>query len=98
MTGPKKTKALCLALLLAQVAVSLFGSAYAVENGAPYVGIGSIPWWRYIPRLPWLLWFKVNKSADLLTAMMALFIIYTVVAFLILRYLIMKPIVRKLTT
>jgi hypothetical protein len=97
MSESNKVKALSLALLLAQVAASLFASGYAVENGVPYVGIGPMPWSQYILRSPWLLWFKVNKSADPFTVTVALFIIYTVIAFLVLRYLIMKPIMRKLT-
>jgi len=92
----KKMKALGLALLLAQVAVSLMAAAYAVAKGIPYYGIGPMPWWQYILSSPWFLWFKVNRSVDPLILMVTLSIVYTVIAFLIIHYLIMKPILRKL--
>lgn len=75
---------------LAQVVVSFIAAAYAVKGGIPYVGLAPLPWWQSALRWPWSLAFRLGGATHLLAVMLALFAVYSAMAFLILRYLIVK--------
>ena len=85
-------------LLLAQVAISLVTARWAVEVGIPYLALGPLTWWQFALRWPQLMAYGLLGSAHPLAVEFALIVLYSVMAFLTLRYLIVNPILRKRTT
>jgi hypothetical protein len=78
-------------LTLAQFVVPCVLAWYAVEEGIPYVGMSPLPWWKSLLRWPWH--FIVGLHP--LVALSALFLIYSLAAFLVIRYLIVKPLLQR---
>jgi hypothetical protein len=71
--------------------MSFVAAAYAVKAGIPYVGFGPLPWWQSALTWPWSLALGLVGNAHPLAVMLALFTVYSGIAFLILRFLIVKP-------
>src|SRR5690242_16273961 len=90
--GGKPMKTRKVILVVAQVAISFIAAAYAVKTGTPYVALAPLSWWQSVLRWPWSLAFRLGGATHLFVVMLALFAVYSAMVFLILRYLIVKPI------
>jgi hypothetical protein len=78
-------------LTLVQLIVPCVLAWYAVEEGVPYVGMGPLPWWKSLLRWPWHFIIGLHP----LVALSALFLVYSLAAFLVIRYLIVKPLLLR---
>jgi hypothetical protein len=78
-------------LVLVQVVMSFVAADYAVQAGIPYVGFAPLPWWQAAFRCPWSLALRLVGNTHPLAIMLILFAVYSGMAFLILRFLIVKP-------
>ena len=77
--------------MTAQVVMSFVAAAYAVKAGILYVGFAPLPWWQSALRWPWSLALRLIGNTHPLAMMLVLFTVYSGIAFLILRFLIVKP-------
>jgi hypothetical protein len=89
MTDRASTKSAVLTLV--QFIVPCVLAWYAVEEGIPYVGMGPLPWWKSLLRWPWHFIIGLHP----LVALSALFLVYSLAAFLVIRYLIVKPLLLR---
>jgi hypothetical protein len=72
--------------------MSFIAAAYATKAGIPYIGLGPGRWWQSALRWPWSLAFRLGGARYPFVVMIALFFLYSAITFLVLRYLIVKPI------
>jgi hypothetical protein len=84
----RKTSTATVALTLVQFATSCVLAFYAVKEGIPYVGMAPLPWWKSALRWPWRFFIGFHHP---LVALSALFLLYSATAFLVIRYLIVRP-------
>jgi hypothetical protein len=78
-------------LTLVQFIVPCVLAWYAVKEGIPYIGNGHLPWWKSLLRWPWHFLIGLH----VLVALSLLFLLYSLAAYLIIRYLIVKPLLPR---
>lgn len=88
-----------IALRFVEMWVSLTTACFAVRWCIPYFGLGPIPWWQAILRWPWQVAYGIFGSQGsgrfVVLTMFTLFVIYSVVCFLMIRSLVVRPVFER---
>ena len=83
-------------IVLVQISLSIWAALYVVFHSVTYLGlppVGPVAWWRRI--LPWPFHLLLSLTGyNVNIAMLVLLVLYSGIVFLVLRYAIVKPILR----